>query len=68
MVEIGEWKGNPTITLNPEADKFHRFSFGLRKAQLILDNLEEIRLFVEGENGRECKERQAAEERSAFMQ
>lgn len=42
-VTIGEWKGHPTITL-PLDDK--GFSFGVRKAQLILTYLEDIQKFV----------------------
>lgn len=47
MVERTEYKGNPIIVLKrDESDKFP-FSFGLSKAKLILDNLEEIKKFVE---------------------
>ncbi|HLD36873.1 MAG: hypothetical protein HZA49_10725 [Planctomycetes bacterium] len=47
MVERTEYKGNPIIVLKrDENDKFP-FSFGLSKAKLILENLEEIKKFVE---------------------
>jgi len=47
MVERTEYKGNPIIVLKrDESDKFP-FSFGLSKAKLILENLEEIKKFVE---------------------
>ncbi|HNR68634.1 MAG TPA: hypothetical protein PKN04_11930 [bacterium] len=42
---IGEFKGNPVITLNPNS-RFP-FSFGLAKAKLILQYLPEIRRFIE---------------------
>jgi len=47
MVERTEYKGNPIIVLKrDESDKFP-FSFGLSKARLILENLDEIKKFVE---------------------
>jgi hypothetical protein len=46
MVERSEYNGKPIIVLRrDENDKFP-FSFGLAKARLILDNLEEIKKFV----------------------
>jgi hypothetical protein len=39
-----EYKGKPTLCLNPD-EKFP-FSFGLGKAQLILEHLEDIEAFV----------------------
>jgi hypothetical protein len=45
--EIKEFKGNKIIALsNGDDDKFP-FSFGLKKAQLILDHIEDIKNFVE---------------------
>lgn len=42
-----EFKGNPMIVLKTtEEDKFP-FQFGLKKAKLILENIEAIRKFVE---------------------
>jgi len=47
IVEESEFKGNPMIVLkNDEEDKFP-FQFGLKKAKLILENIEEIKKFVE---------------------
>jgi hypothetical protein len=49
-VERGEYKGKPLIILKRnEEDKFP-FSFGVSKARLILDHIEEIKKFVQ-ENG-----------------
>ncbi|HNY91236.1 MAG TPA: hypothetical protein PKJ13_03375 [bacterium] len=42
---VGEFKGNPILTLNP--DERYPFSFGLSKARLILAHLDDIRAFVE---------------------
>ncbi|MBN1540939.1 hypothetical protein JW992_02255 [candidate division KSB1 bacterium] len=41
----GEYKGNPVITLNPNSR--YPFTFGLAKAKMIIDYLEEIRNFVQ---------------------
>ncbi len=49
--KIGEFKGHKTISLyegEAEAtDKFPPFSFGVKKAELILKNIEDIKKFVE---------------------
>lgn len=47
IVEESEFKGNKMIVLkNDEEDKFP-FQFGLKKAKLILENIDEIKKFVE---------------------
>ena len=48
--KIGEFKGNKTITLIEEGSEMsekYPFSFGLKKAKLILANIEDIKKFVE---------------------
>ena len=40
----GNYNGHPIIVLNPEY--WRPFQFGIEKAKLILDNIEEIRQFV----------------------
>lgn len=48
MTQIGQFKGNPTITLNPEEpDPRRRFTFGADKARLILGNIEAITAFAD---------------------
>ncbi len=47
MVEISEFKGKPVIILRRSEDDKYPFSFGMMKAKLILENLEEIKKFVE---------------------
>lgn len=47
MIERGEYKGKPLIIIKRNEDDKYPFSFGLSKAKLILDNLEEIKKFVE---------------------
>ena len=44
MYKIKEFKGHKIITLSGN-NKF--FSFGIRKAKLILENIDAIRSFVE---------------------
>ena len=46
MVERSEYKGKPIMVIKrDEQDKFP-FSFGVSKAKLILENIEEIKKFV----------------------
>lgn len=47
IVAESEFKGNPMLVIkNSEEDKFP-FQFGVKKAKLILENIEDIRKFVE---------------------
>jgi hypothetical protein len=47
MVERSEYKGKPLIVIKRSEDDKYPFSFGMSKAKLILDNIEEIKKFVE---------------------
>jgi len=47
MVERSEYKGKPLIVIKRSEDDKYPFSFGVSKAKLILDNIEEIKKFVE---------------------
>jgi hypothetical protein len=47
MIERGEYKGKPLIILKRSEEDQYPFSFGVSKARLILDNIEEIKKFVE---------------------
>ena len=47
MIERGEFKGKPLIIIKRSEDDKYPFSFGLSKAKLILENIEEIKKFVE---------------------
>jgi len=47
MVERSEFKGKPILVIKRDENDQYPFSFGLSKAKLILDNLDEIRSFVE---------------------
>jgi hypothetical protein len=46
-VKLGEYKGHPIISLLKDENDARPFTFGMGKARLILDNLEDIRKFVE---------------------
>lgn len=47
IVEEGEYKGNKMLVLkNTEDDKWP-FQFGIKKAKLILEHIEDIKKFVE---------------------
>jgi len=47
IVERSEFKGKPTLVIKRNDDDKYPFSFGMSKAKLILENLEEIKKFVE---------------------
>jgi hypothetical protein len=53
MIERSEFKGKPILVIKRDEDDKYPFSFGLSKAKLILENIEEIRKFVE-ENNKEA--------------
>ncbi len=47
MIERSEFKGKPVLVIKRDENDKYPFSFGMTKAKLILDNLEEIKRFVE---------------------
>ncbi len=47
MVERSEFKGKPVLIIKRDENDQYPFSFGLNKARLILENLDEIKKFVE---------------------
>lgn len=47
MVERSEFKGKPILILKRDENEKFPFSFGLSKAKLILENIDEIKKFVE---------------------
>jgi hypothetical protein len=47
IVEESEFKGNPMLVIkNNEEDKYP-FQFGVKKAKMVLENLEAVKKFVE---------------------
>jgi hypothetical protein len=47
IVERGEFKGKPILIIKRSEDEKFPFSFGMTKARLIVENIEEIKKFVE---------------------
>jgi hypothetical protein len=50
MIERSEYKGKPILVIKRDEGDKYPFSFGLSKAKLILDNIDEIKKFVEENN------------------
>ena len=46
IIEESEYKGNPMIVLKRNADDPYPFQFGLGKAKLLLEAVEEIKAWV----------------------
>lgn len=47
IVSESEFKGNPMLVIkNDEEDKYP-FQFGVKKAKMVLENIEEVKKFVE---------------------
>lgn len=55
MVERSEFKGKPVLIIRRSEDDKYPFTFGLGKARLILENLDEIKKFVEDGSKEEDK-------------
>lgn len=47
IVEESEYKGNPMIVLKNSEDDRYPFQFGVKKAKLVLEHIEDIKKFVE---------------------
>lgn len=47
MIERSEYKGKPVLIIKRDENDKYPFAFGLNKAKMILENLEEIKRFVE---------------------
>lgn len=45
--EISEYKGNPMLILKKNPEDKYPFQFGLGKARLILEHIEDIQEFVQ---------------------
>jgi len=46
IVEESEYKGNPMIVLKRSAEDPYPFQFGLSKAKLVLESVEEVKAWV----------------------
>lgn len=47
VATVGEYKGHVTISLSNSEEDAYPFTFGLAKAKLILEHIEDIKKFVE---------------------
>jgi hypothetical protein len=47
IVSIGEFKGKPVLTFKRTEDDKFPFSIGVRKAQVVLQHVQEIQSFYE---------------------
>jgi len=45
-VEFDVYNGNPVIILKRDENDAYPFRFGVRKAQIIIDHIEDIKKFV----------------------
>lgn len=50
IVSESEFKGNPMLVIKASEEDQYPFQFGVKKAQLILENIEEIKKFAEKYN------------------
>lgn len=49
-IEKQEFKGKPVLSIKASADDTYGVSFGVRKAKLIVEAIEDIKKFVEENN------------------
>lgn len=46
-IEFDEYNKNPVIVLKKDENDLYPFRFGLRKAELIIEHIDEIKKFVQ---------------------
>jgi len=54
IIERSEFKGKPTLVIKRNEEDKYPFSFGMAKAKLILENIEEIKKFVADNAGKDA--------------
>lgn len=47
IVEESEYKGNPVLILKNNEEDRYPFTFGVKKAKLMLEHIDDIKKFVE---------------------
>lgn len=47
IAEEAEYKGNPMLVLKNSEEDRYPFQFGLKKAKLVLEHIEDVKKFVE---------------------
>ncbi len=56
IVEKSEFKGNAMIVLKKDAESRYPFQFGIGKAKLLVEHIEDIKAFIAEEEGKQPKE------------
>ena len=54
MIERSEYKGKPVLIIKRDENDKYPLAFGLNKAKMILENIEEIKRFVADNNQEEA--------------
>ena len=54
LVEESEYKGSPVLVLKTKEEDRFPFQFGLRKAKLVLEHIEDIKRFVQKHEGKDA--------------
>ena len=52
-IELDEYKGNKIIRIFRNEDDQYPFSFGLRKAKLVVENIDDIKEFIKNQEEEE---------------
>ena len=50
MIERSEYKGKPVLIIKRDENDKYPFAFGLAKAKMMIENIEEIKKFVAENN------------------
>lgn len=61
MFSIGEFKGNAVISLKRSEDDKYGFTFGLSKAKMVLEHIDDIKKFVEDTEKEKAKVKEPEE-------
>jgi len=51
MFELSEFKGNKVIVLKKDENDKYAFTFGIAKARMVVQHIEDIKKFVEDNGG-----------------
>lgn len=47
IIEESEYRGNPMIVIKANEEDKYPFQFGVKKAKLVLENIDAVKKFVE---------------------
>lgn len=60
IIERGEYKGSPVLTMKKDELDKYPFSFGYAKAKMMLENVEAIKSFVQDCEAKKAKKSETA--------